>query len=195
MKSIQVDKDILDHLLSHASSPGETAASILRRELRVPQAQVTLDIDDDTYAFIAARSLAIGESASSILRRELQLPGPSPAPNEPPVNPDPHSPPNAGPETIVFRIAAGTGSNAWNSRDTTLVARRGDTLRIVNDDTVSHQLHTTGTPFPHPAVDTAPGQSTDFLLQTPFDPVQQGPLYDHMHGQQAQFWLRVVDNV
>jgi hypothetical protein len=196
MKSIQVDKDIVDHLLTHASNPGETAAEILRRELRIPQAQVLLDIDEDTYAFIASRSLAIGESASSILRRELHLSGPQPPanPNEPPGGPDPHAPPNTGPETLVFRIAAGTGSGAWNSRETMLVGRKGDTLRITNDDTVDHQLHTSGAPFPHPSMYTPPSQSSDFVLQTTYDPVQQGPLYDHMQGQQAQFWLRVVDN-
>src|SRR5215216_5903651 len=105
MKSIQVDKDIVDHLLAHALSPGETAADVLRRKLNIPQQQVMLDVDDETYATIAARSLAIGESASSILRRELNLSG-GQAPPVAPGNPDPHAPPLAGPEIVVFRIAA-----------------------------------------------------------------------------------------
>jgi hypothetical protein len=195
MKSIQVDKEIVDHLLTHALNPSETAADVLRRELGVPQAQVTLEIDDETYAFIASKSRSIGESASSILRRELNLSTPSPAnPNEPPAGPDPHAPPNARPETIVFRIPANTGSGAWNSRDTMLVARKGDTLQIINDDTVPHQLHTSGGVFPHPDTAIRPGLGEEFLLEATYDPVQQGPLYDHLHGQQAQFWLRVVDN-
>ena len=204
MKSIQVDKDILDHLLSHAANPGEAAAAILRRELRVPQAQVMLDVDDETYAFIASKSRAIGETASDILRRELNLAGP-PSPNTPdvPGGPDPHAPPNARPERVLFKIAAGTGSGAWNSRDTMIVARKGDTLQIMNDDTVTHQLYTSGGVFAlhtiggvsgQPGTDIRPGMGEEFLLETTYDPVQQGPLYDHRYGEQAQFWLRVVDN-
>jgi hypothetical protein len=195
MKNIQVDKDIVDHLLTHALNPGESPADILRRELRIPQAQVTLDIDDETYAFIASKSLAIGESASDILRRELQLSGPqSPGSPGTPAGPDPHAPPNAGPETIVFRIPALTGPRAWNIRERMLVARKGDTLQIINDDTVPHQLHTSGGPFPHSGTAIRPGLGEEFLLETTYDPVQQGPLYDHLYGQQAEFWLRVVDN-
>ncbi len=195
MKTIQVDKEIVDQLLSRAASPGETAGQILRRELRLPQPQVALDIDDDTYAFIIAKTRAIGESASDILRRELNFLTTHPHdPDEPPINSDPHAPPEAGPETLLFTISAGTGSRAWNSRDTTLVARKGDTLRIFNEDSVAHRLHTSNRPFPHASNEMIPGESSDFLLLTTFDPVQEGPLYDHNHGQQAHFWLRVVDN-
>ncbi|MES2625682.1 MAG: hypothetical protein V4628_10410 [Pseudomonadota bacterium] len=191
MKTIQVDQTIVDHLLSHATSPAETPAQILRRELRMLPPQVALEIDDDTYAFILAKARGFGESASDILRRELNL---STNPDEPTEPADPHAPPETGPETLLFSIPAGTGSNSWNSRDTTLVARKGDTLRIINEDTVPHRLHTPGRPFQHADNDTLPGQSSDFLLLTTFDPVQEGPLYDHNHGAHAHFWLRVVDN-
>jgi SeqA-like protein len=195
MKTIQVDKEIVDHLMSHAANQGESAADILRRKLQVPKAQVLLDIDDETYAFIAARSRSIGETASDILRRELHLDEtPSPDPGPQPDDNDPHTPPDAEPEFIVFRIPFQTRANPWNSRETTLVTRKGDTLRIANDDVVAHQLHTNGVPFPHSSISILPGKDADFVLESVYDPVQQGPLYDHEYGPQAQFWLRVVDN-
>jgi len=47
-------------------------------------------------------------------------------------------------------------------------------------------------PFRHLSSDILPGESADFLLQTPFDPDVEVPLTDHGHGSQAQFWLRVA---
>jgi len=95
----------------------------------------------------------------------------------------------AQPGIVTFHIAAGTGSVSWNTAATTVVAAVGDTLRIVNDDTVPHRPHTTGSPFPHPTSDIAPGQSADYPLQTPYD-TSSGPLSDHDHAG-AQFWIRV----
>lgn len=178
MKSIQVDQDIFDFLVSKAITPADSAATVLRRELRVPQPQVALEIDDQTYAFITARTSAIGESASDILRRELRLSSAPPAPG-----------------TVVFRIPSGTGSRPWNTKETAVSATVGDTLRIVNDDAVSHRPHTEGRPFPHASTDILPSQSSDFLLQTPFDPDVDGPVTDHDQGPQAQFWLRVAARV
>ena len=45
----------------------------------------------------------------------------------------------------------------------------GQTLRIYNDDNVSHRLHTNGVPFQHPSADTAPGTFSDFELHNVFD--------------------------
>jgi hypothetical protein len=183
MKSIQIDQDIFDFLVSRVIDPGESAATVLRRELQVPQSQIVLEIDDQTYAFITARASAIGESASDILRRVLHL---SSAP--PPVPPP-------SPAILVFPIPSGTGSLPWNTRETAASATVGDTLRIVNEDAIPHRLHTAGRPFPHPSTDILPGQTADFLLQTPFDPNVDGPLTDHDQGPQAQFWLRVGSQV
>lgn len=93
---------------------------------------------------------------------------------------------------VTFHIPAGTGAGPWNTAATVVTAAVGDTLRIVNDDTAAHRLHTNGSPFPHPGTDIAPGQSADFVLQTPYDSSSSsGPLYDHVHGSTAQFWIKV----
>lgn len=180
MKQINVDQDIFDYLVSHASAPGESPGATLRRELKVPPPQATLSIDDDTYAFIVSKTVAIGESVSDILRRELTAFGDGP----------PAPPP--GPSTVVFRIAPGTGARSWNEGSTMVLAKVGDTLRIFNDDAIAHEPHTEGRPFPHPASPIFPGASADYLLQSPYDPNADGPLYDHTQGPSAQFWLRVV---
>jgi hypothetical protein len=176
MPTILIDQDIYDYLASKAAATGEQPSSVLRRELHVPQPQATLEIDDQTYAFLLSKTTSLGESASSILRRELHLGGDSP---------------DAQPTVITFHIPANTGTMAWNTRQTAVVGAVGDTLRIVNDDAVPHRLHTSGTPFAHPATDILSGQSADYVLQAPFDPDQAGPLYDHDAGTQAEFWIRV----
>jgi hypothetical protein len=72
-------------------------------------------------------------------------------------------------------------------------ARVGDTLRIVNDDSVPHRLHTTGRPFPHPANDIFPGQSVDLLLTGTYDLDTDGPLVDHAQSPLSSlFWIHVV---
>ena len=124
------------------------------------------------------------QSASDILRRELGLtsaPSPSPSPLPLPAT-----------ATVVFRIRSGTGSLPWNTRENAASATVGDTLRIVNDDVLPHRPHTEGRPFPHPSTDILPGQTSDFLLQTAFDPDIDGPLTDHDQGPLAQFFLRVA---
>jgi hypothetical protein len=151
---------------------GQTASTILRRELTR-----TIEIDDDLHAFILSLATEIGESASTILRRELRLRQDSL-----------HAPGGV----VEFHIASGTGATPWNTPETILVATVGQTLRIVNDDAVPHRLHTSGSPFPHPATDILPGQSADALLQTPYDATTQGPLPDHAAGPAAQFWIRVT---
>lgn len=89
---------------------------------------------------------------------------------------------------VVFHIPADTGAGSWNTQDTKVVANVGDTLRIVNDDSVGHEAHTNGTPFPHPANEIAPGSSADYALYDTFT----GWLYCHTHGQGSQFWIDVL---
>jgi hypothetical protein len=198
MKQISVDQDVFDFLASKANVPGEPAAAVLRRELRVPPPQKTLDIDDDTYAFIAAKTAVVGESVSDILRRELRLAGgstPAPGPQEPspaPVPAPPSPAPAPTPATVIFHIPGGTGNRAWNDGSSRVIARVGDTLRLINDDSVGHRLHTAGRPFPHPSADIFPGGTADFVLQTPYDPSADGPLTDHDQGPQALFFLEVA---
>jgi predicted CopG family antitoxin len=176
VKTIQIDRDVYNYLISKAARTDEPPASILRRELSLPQPTETIEVDDDLYNYLLSKTSNLGEQASDILRRELEL-------DEAP-NPD-------LPGTVVFRIPAGTGAGPWNTRERAIVATVGDTLRIVNDDTVPHRLHTDGVPFPHPSTDIMPGQSAEFVLRAPFDPDVSQPLHDHSTGLNGLFWIRV----
>ena len=190
MKSIQIDSDIYNSILLNAAEAGEAPALILRRVLKLPPLTETIEIDDDTYNYLLSKATNIGESASDILRRELntgEIPNPDePHPDEPPLDnpPDIHG-------LAIFHIPAGAGIGAWNTQETTVFAAVGDTLRIVNDDTVPHRLHTDGVPFPHPSNDILPGESEDFVLASPFHVGMNGTLYDHDSGPNAKFWLTV----
>jgi hypothetical protein len=90
--------------------------------------------------------------------------------------------------TVVFTIPAGTGASSFNSSDDPVVAQVGDTLRLVNEDSEGHRLHTNGEPFPHPPEEVPPGQSADYLLESAFT----GALDCHTHGQDSLFWITVT---
>jgi negative regulator of replication initiation len=160
MKTIQIDRDVYDYIISKATTAGESPSSILRRELHVPQPTETIEVDDNTYTYLLSKTANLGESVSDILRRELNL------------DEAPHHDTTGA---IVFHIPAGTGTQPWNTQEHTIVATVGDTLRIVNEDSVPHRLHTSGIPFSHPGADILPGQSADFVLQQPFDPGTSQP--------------------
>jgi hypothetical protein len=172
MKSIRIDRDIVEYLSTKAIAPNESISSILRREL----SQETIELDDDVYATITSRAVELGESASQILRRELGIDGAPPA----------------GPTVVEFHIAAGTGQGPWNTTAQAVTAHVGDVLRIVNDDSVPHRLHTDGSPFPHPSADIAPSQSADYVLQSAFQAGNGHVLYDHDSGPAATFSLVVL---
>jgi hypothetical protein len=92
-------------------------------------------------------------------------------------------------EVINFRIPAGTRNAPWNSEETMVEAKVGDVVRIFNDDSVDHQLHTFGAPCNHgPRI--APGASWDCEVREAFDPETDGSVYDHGFGSQAKFWIR-----
>lgn len=181
MKRIQIDDDIQHFLLANAVDLGESPSSILRRALRLEPPADTVEIEDDVYRFLVSRAASLAESPSSILRRELALAPPGPGPGPAPA-----------PAVVEFHIARGTGNRPWNAVDAPVTARVGDTLRLFNDDSVPHRLHTPGTPFPHPAADIPPGGVADFLLLTAFDPAVDGALHDHTIGAGAPFFLRVT---
>ena len=166
MKNIRVDADVFEHLNAIAQ-PGETAGEALQRILEGH----VIEVDDDTYAELVAQSQTFGESASEVIRRVLGL--------------DEGPPPANQPGVVTFHIAHGTGSGPWNTQATAIRVRVEDTLSIVNDDDVGHQLHTTGVPFPHPSEVIAPGQSKDYVVTAPFD----GRLYDHTFGPAAEVWI------
>lgn len=174
MKTIHIDRSIHDFLASKAAVPDEALASILRRELQVPEPEEAIEIDDESYNFLLSKAVNLGESPSVILRRILHLDddgGPIP------------------PGLVTFHIPAGTGTQAWNAVKTALQAKVGDTFRLVNDDAVPHRLHTNGAPFLHPANDIPPGQSADFVLERAF---RGEPLFDHAAGLNAQFFITVL---
>jgi len=175
MKDITIDLDVYNYLVSKGLGSGESASSILRRELTR-----TIAVDDDLYDYVLSLATNIGESASSILRRSLQM-TPSPPP----------APPGG---LIEFRIKAGTHGGAWNTRPEMVVGVVGQTLRIFNDDDVMHRPHTSGQPFAHAATEIAPGTSMDFPLTDAMDPsaAAMAPVYDHLYGPAAQFWIKVT---
>ena len=88
---------------------------------------------------------------------------------------------------VTFTIPAGTGANPWNTSDTAVQAQVGQTLHLVNADSVAHRPHTNGDPFPHPSQDIPPGGSADYTLATAFS----GSLYDH-DNPTGTFWITVT---
>ncbi|MDX9731316.1 MAG: hypothetical protein RBT63_06045 [Bdellovibrionales bacterium] len=64
-------------------------------------------------------------------------------------------------DRVVFRIPRGTGNGPWNSSTSPVEVYVGQTLRICNDDTVTHQLHTNGTPCAHQPRAMAQGEFYD----------------------------------
>ncbi len=127
---------------------------------------------------------------------------PTPAPAAPapvakapaPVVTPPAAPaaPAGDPKIVEFRIKAGTAKAPWNTKETLVTAKIGQTVRIFNDDTVTHRLHTGGAPCPHGA-NIAPGASADCVVTKAIDPGAGKPAtYDHIAGNNASFFLKTV---
>lgn len=89
---------------------------------------------------------------------------------------------------VVFTIPAGAGASDWNTGENPVEMTVGDTLRLVNKDTVAHRLHTDGAPFPHQAEPLPSGASVDLVTSEPFT----GSLYCHLHPS-SQFWIEVLE--
>lgn len=92
------------------------------------------------------------------------------------------------PTVVEFHIPAGTGKKPWNTKETIVTAHVGDTVRIFNDDSIGHRLHTNGAPCGH-GNEFAPGTSFDCVISKKFDP-GTSPLYDHNVGPAAAFWIK-----
>lgn len=90
---------------------------------------------------------------------------------------------------VEFRIPAGTGGKSWNSPDNPVVVNVGDTLRIFNDDSVAHFLHTNGKPCGHGSGPFAQGKYYDCVVAYAYDQADQD-LYDHNYGPEAQFYVQ-----
>ncbi len=92
------------------------------------------------------------------------------------------------PAVVEFHILKGTAGGVWNTKETIVKVKIGDTLRLVNDDTVDHRMHTNGAPCDHG--DTfKPGTTYDCKIGKAFDATKSGPLYDHEYGSKAEFWV------
>ena len=63
-------------------------------------------------------------------------------------NRDPDGREIAEPGVVVFRIKDGTGRGDWNSEANAIRLKVGETVRVINEDSVTHQLHTNGAPCP-----------------------------------------------
>jgi len=102
--------------------------------------------------------------------------------------------PTDTPAEVEFVIPAGTGENSWNSQETMVNVVVGDVLMIRNDDDVTHQLHTFGAPCSHGSA-IEPGETWNCNISRAYNPDSDRPIYDHIVGRSARFWLRATDPV
>ena len=106
---------------------------------------------------------------------------------------DPSAALRTGVATLAERLSDGGGRFClgvfhYRRRETRVIAKVGDTLRIWNDDTEPHQPQSDGgTPYSQPESSIAPGSSADFPLRSPFQPGPGHQLYDHVNGPGAAF--------
>jgi hypothetical protein len=96
---------------------------------------------------------------------------------------------HADDQIVPFHIKAGTGDGAWNTPDNPVVVKVGQVLRLYNDDSISHFLHTDGSPCPHGSHPFAPGEYYDCVIQSAHD-AGDDDLYDHDQGPDAQFYVQ-----
>src|SRR6185295_125924 len=52
-------------------------------------------------------------------------------------------------EVVEFHIPAGTIDKPWNTLENPIKVKVGQTLRLINDDSIDHFLHTNGSPCTH----------------------------------------------
>ncbi|MDA8793670.1 hypothetical protein N9N67_10500 [Bacteriovoracaceae bacterium] len=91
---------------------------------------------------------------------------------------------------VDYYINLGTNKLSWNRAETTLKLKLGDILRIHNKDLIDHQLHTNGKPCPHGAR-IKPGDFFDCVVTKTYNEKNDGPIYDHLYGRNARFYLQV----
>jgi hypothetical protein len=87
---------------------------------------------------------------------------------------------------VVFRIKPGTGNGPWNTPDTPIVAKVGQTLEIHNDDSVQHWLHAEYEDFTTHALEGIdPGQSMSVKINND----RSDKVRDHLTGGAIYFKL------
>ncbi len=93
---------------------------------------------------------------------------------------------------VDFHIANGTVDKAWNTAQTAIHAKVGDTIHITNDDSVAHRLHSYGAPCDH-GPDMAPSTAWDCVATGAYSSAAEGALYDHNYGETAEVWFEVTE--
>ena len=97
---------------------------------------------------------------------------------------------NAG-GIVEFHIPVGTGQRAWNTPQTVVEVKVGQTLRIYNDDSIAHYLHTPGRPCPHGTGRFNPGSFYDCQVSAEADP-ERDECYDHQFGPSSRFYVKAT---
>ena len=90
---------------------------------------------------------------------------------------------------VTFNIMKDAEMADWNTKETMIMLKVGDVLKLVNNDTVVHAMHTNGSPCSH-TPDIEPGESYNAKMTSTYNPMKMGPLYDHYHSG-SKFWLMV----
>ena len=98
---------------------------------------------------------------------------------------------------VEFVIKKGTGRQSWNTKENPIRAKVGDIIRFINEDDVTHQLHTYGAPCEHQwnaEGEIEPGESWDCPASKPWNSLdeKEGPLHNHLVGQEAKVWIVVT---
>jgi hypothetical protein len=93
---------------------------------------------------------------------------------------------------VAFRIRAGTGSSPWNTAADPIRVFVGQTLQVSNDDTVAHQIHANGAPFPHQNGNQAPN-STVNLVVVNAHAATATDTYEHNAGPSASIFIESID--
>ncbi len=94
--------------------------------------------------------------------------------------------------TISFNIQAGTGKAPWNNAAAIVETFVGQSLKITNNDSIIHRLHTGGRPFPHGNNINAAASATYVIAQS-YNRATNGSIYDHIAGTAAPFYLVAYD--
>ncbi len=99
-------------------------------------------------------------------------------------------------DRIVFRIPNGAGTSPWNSSTAPVLAFVGQVVRICNNDSRGHRLHTGGNPCSHQNNTMANGQFYDCTISSTAGANATtgivGGTYDHDIGTNAAFYVRVL---
>lgn len=145
----------------------------------------TCDADDVAAADASPLPPRDGDANTDETAAEKPLPSASKPQATPPPSP-------GSPNVVTFRIKAGTGTGPWNTEAQIVQVKVGQTLRIVNDDSTPHRLHTNGAPCAH-GQNFGPGASFDCKITRAFDSgTSPGGLYDHVAGPTARFYVKAV---